>query len=98
MFDSRSRSLSSTQLHQGRGFGAGGFEVRNPIPLKSRRIWDHLHAKSYVAKRPSAGVVWKFGEGLSAQVLPSSSDHSSKLRGPCRNSPCVASKRDINIT
>ncbi|GBN62128.1 hypothetical protein AVEN_188457-1 [Araneus ventricosus] len=44
--------------------GTGGSQVRNPIPLKIRRVWGLLHAKSYVvAKRPPVGVAWKFGEG-----------------------------------
>ncbi|GBM33460.1 hypothetical protein AVEN_55784-1 [Araneus ventricosus] len=53
-----------------------------------------------VAKRPLAGAVWKLGEGggMSAQVSPSSSDRGSKLRGRPKNSPRVASKRDVKIT
>ncbi|GBN40174.1 hypothetical protein AVEN_159704-1 [Araneus ventricosus] len=79
--------------------GAGGFQVRNPIPLKIRRVWGLLYAKSYVvAKRPPVGVAWKLGEGVSAQVSSSSSDRGSKLRGLSQNSPRVASKRDVNIT
>ncbi|GBM26001.1 hypothetical protein AVEN_78913-1 [Araneus ventricosus] len=43
---------------------AGGFQVRNPIPQKIRRVWSLLHVKSYVGvKRPPAGVVRKLGEG-----------------------------------
>ncbi|GBM32202.1 hypothetical protein AVEN_131594-1 [Araneus ventricosus] len=58
----------------------GGLQVRNPIPLKIRRVWGLLHAKSYVvAKRPPVGVAWKFGEEVPAQVSSSSSDHGSKL-------------------
>ncbi|GBM37215.1 hypothetical protein AVEN_14981-1 [Araneus ventricosus] len=58
-----------------------------------------LHAKSYaVAKRPPVGVAWKLGEVVPAQVSSSLSDRGSKLRGPSRNSPRVASKRDANIT
>ncbi|GBN32414.1 hypothetical protein AVEN_169509-1 [Araneus ventricosus] len=73
--------------------------VRNSIPLKIRCVLGLLHVKSYVGiKRPSAGVVWKFGEGIPAQVSSSSSDRSSKLRGSSQNSPRVASKRDVNIT
>ncbi|GBN89144.1 hypothetical protein AVEN_182994-1 [Araneus ventricosus] len=72
---------------------AGGLQVRNPIPLKIRRAWGLLHAKSYVvAKRPPVGVAWKFGEGVPAQVSSSSSDRGSELRGPSQNSPRVASK------
>ncbi|GBL72603.1 hypothetical protein AVEN_127866-1 [Araneus ventricosus] len=82
-----------------RKFGAEGFQVQNPIPLKIRRVWGLLHVKSYVvAKRPLVGVAWKFGEGVTAQVSSSSPDRGSKLRGPSENSPRVASKRDVNIT
>ncbi|GBM76813.1 hypothetical protein AVEN_122190-1 [Araneus ventricosus] len=76
-----------------------GSQARTPIPLKIRRVWGLLHAKSYVvAKRPPVGVAWKFGQGVPAQVSSSSSDRNSKLRGPSLNSPCVASKRDVNLT
>ncbi|GBM83336.1 hypothetical protein AVEN_101099-1 [Araneus ventricosus] len=61
--------------------GPEGSMVRNPIPLKIRRVWGLLHAKSYaVAKRPPVGVVRKFGDGVRAHVLSSSSDRGSKLR------------------
>ncbi|GBN99745.1 hypothetical protein AVEN_45548-1 [Araneus ventricosus] len=74
-------------------------QVRNPIPLKIRRVWGLLRAKSYVAaKRPPVGVVRNFGEGVPAQVSSSSSDRGSKLRGSSQNSPRVASKRHVNIT
>ncbi|GBM26307.1 hypothetical protein AVEN_66538-1 [Araneus ventricosus] len=53
--------------------------VRNPIPLKIRRVLGLLHVKTYVkVKRPSAGVVRKFGEGVSAQVSSSSSDRKDE--------------------
>ncbi|GBN77084.1 hypothetical protein AVEN_242239-1 [Araneus ventricosus] len=40
---------------------AGGFQVRNLIPLKIRRVWGLSHAKSYVvAKRPPVDVVQKY--------------------------------------
>ncbi|GBM63580.1 hypothetical protein AVEN_173079-1 [Araneus ventricosus] len=71
---------------------AGGPQVRNPFPPKIRRVWGPLHAKSYVvAKRPSAGVAWKFGERAPVQVSSSSSDRGSKIRGPNQNSPRVVS-------
>ncbi|GBM18802.1 hypothetical protein AVEN_166549-1 [Araneus ventricosus] len=74
-------------------------QVRNPIPLKIRRVWGLLHAKSYVvAKRPPIDVARKFGEGVPAQVSSSSSDRGLKLRGPPLNSPRVASKWDVNLT
>ncbi|GBL85830.1 hypothetical protein AVEN_63163-1 [Araneus ventricosus] len=67
--------------------------------LETRRVWGLLQDKSYVvAKRPPAGVAWKFGERVPAQASSSSSDRGSKLRGPSQNSPCVAFKRDVNIT
>ncbi|GBM60854.1 hypothetical protein AVEN_179009-1 [Araneus ventricosus] len=68
-----------------------------PDSTEVRRVWGLLHVKSYVVvKCPPAGVVRKFGEGVSAQVSSSSSDRGSKLRA--QNSPRVASKRDVNIT
>ncbi|GBM70314.1 hypothetical protein AVEN_102652-1 [Araneus ventricosus] len=73
-------------------------QVRNPIPLKIRRVWGLLHAKSYVVdKRPPVGVARKFEEGVPAQVS-SSSDRGSKLRGPSLNSSLVVSKLDFNLT
>ncbi|GBO08778.1 hypothetical protein AVEN_51152-1 [Araneus ventricosus] len=73
-----------------------GLQFRNWIPLKIRRGWRLLHAKSYaVVKRPPGGVARKFGEGVPAQASSSSSDRGSKLRGPSQNSSRVASKRDI---
>ncbi|GBN17487.1 hypothetical protein AVEN_218876-1 [Araneus ventricosus] len=48
-----------------------------PIPLQIRRVWDLLHAKMYVAKRPPVGVAWKFGEGVPDQESSSSSDRGS---------------------
>ncbi|GBL91835.1 JmjC domain-containing protein 7 [Araneus ventricosus] len=59
-------------------------------------LWVGCHI--VVAKRPPVGVVRKFGEGVPAWVSSSSSDCSSKLRGPSQNSPSVASKWDVNIT
>ncbi|GBM12961.1 hypothetical protein AVEN_164012-1 [Araneus ventricosus] len=50
---------------------AEGFQVRNPIPLKIRRVLGLLYAKSYVkggAKCPPLGVMRKFGEGVPAHV------------------------------
>ncbi|GBL63706.1 hypothetical protein AVEN_180693-1 [Araneus ventricosus] len=40
------------------------FKVRSSIPMKIRRVWDFLHAKSDgVTKRHPAGVVPKFRDG-----------------------------------
>ncbi|GBN46725.1 hypothetical protein AVEN_264906-1 [Araneus ventricosus] len=73
--------------------------VRDPIPLKIRRVSGLLHAKSYVAaKRPPVDVERKFGEGMPARVSSSSSDRGSKLQGPSLNSPRLATKRDVNLT
>ncbi|GBN15518.1 hypothetical protein AVEN_52277-1 [Araneus ventricosus] len=67
-----------------------------PIPLKNRCVWSLLRVKScVVAKRRPAGVVWKFEEGLPAQV---SFERGSKLRGPSRNSLRIASKWNVNTT
>ncbi|GBM01690.1 hypothetical protein AVEN_271941-1 [Araneus ventricosus] len=45
-------------------------------------------------------IVWcgSFERGVPVQVLSSSSDSSSKLRGQSQNSPRVASNQDVNIT
>ncbi|GBO03655.1 hypothetical protein AVEN_225656-1 [Araneus ventricosus] len=48
-------------------------------------------------KRFPIGVVGQLGEGALAQAPLSSSDRSSKLRGPSQNSPRVASKWHVNI-
>ncbi|GBM79036.1 hypothetical protein AVEN_264881-1 [Araneus ventricosus] len=73
------------------GFGAGGSQVRNPIPLKILGVWLLLHIKSYVmGKRPPAGMVRKFGEDVSAEVTSFSTDRGSKFRGPSLNYPLVA--------
>ncbi|GBM33965.1 hypothetical protein AVEN_53831-1 [Araneus ventricosus] len=51
-------------------------------PLKILHVWVLSYAKSYVVdKRPPAGVVRKFGEGMRAHVPSSSFDRGSKLRG-----------------
>ncbi|GBM61338.1 hypothetical protein AVEN_150486-1 [Araneus ventricosus] len=81
--------------------GLGGLVVRsrprNPIPLKIRRVWGLLHAKSYVvAKRPPP-LVWRasLGRGMPSQVSSSSSDRDSKLRGIAL---VLLQKRDVNPT
>ncbi|GBO41812.1 hypothetical protein AVEN_41427-1, partial [Araneus ventricosus] len=44
---------------------AGGFQVRNPIPLKIRCVLDLLHVKSYVGCQTSSrwcgAEVWRGG-------------------------------------
>ncbi|GBN33061.1 hypothetical protein AVEN_52113-1 [Araneus ventricosus] len=57
------------------------------------------HTQGVGDKSAPAGVVGKFGgKGMSTQVSSSSSDRCSKSRGSSKNSPRVASKRDINVT
>ncbi|GBN60559.1 hypothetical protein AVEN_90637-1 [Araneus ventricosus] len=51
-----------------------------------------------MAECPPVGVARKFGEGVPVPVPSSSSDRSSKLRGPSLNSPRLASKWDVNLT
>ncbi|GBM87871.1 hypothetical protein AVEN_182890-1 [Araneus ventricosus] len=75
-----------------------GLQVRDPISLKIRRVLGLLHVKSYVGRPNVLLLVWKFGEGVPAQVSSSSSDRSSKLQSSSQNSPRVASKWDVNIT
>ncbi|GBL83396.1 hypothetical protein AVEN_110700-1 [Araneus ventricosus] len=45
--------------------GTGGFQVRNPIPLKIRRVWGLLYVKSYVGEQTSSrwcgAEVWRRG-------------------------------------
>ncbi|GBM00525.1 hypothetical protein AVEN_77339-1 [Araneus ventricosus] len=68
------------------------------IPLNIRSVYDLLHVKSYVVvKRSYAGVVYKFGDRVPAQVWSLSTDRGSKLRGPSQNRPLVTSKRELNI-
>ncbi|GBO21396.1 hypothetical protein AVEN_245500-1, partial [Araneus ventricosus] len=58
--------------------GAGGFQVRNPIPLEIRREWGLLHTKSYVvAKRSPASVVQKYPHwpGLPKKGVRPGEDH-----------------------
>ncbi|GBL78800.1 hypothetical protein AVEN_65334-1 [Araneus ventricosus] len=75
-----------------------GFQIRNPIPFKIRRVLGLLHVKSYVGVKGSpAGLLRKFREGVPAQASSSSSERGSKLRGPSQNSSSVASKRDVNV-
>ncbi|GFX91515.1 hypothetical protein TNCV_3681011 [Trichonephila clavipes] len=63
--------------------------VRAVVPLEHivalktrRRIEKLMHVKSLKTQSPPFGVVWKFREGLLAQVLFLSLDHGSKLRVP----------------
>ncbi|GBN81046.1 hypothetical protein AVEN_211755-1 [Araneus ventricosus] len=63
-----------------------GFRGRGGLVIRCR----HRGRRSC---HPPAGVVRKFGEGVSAQVPSSSSDHSSKSRGSSQNRHRDASKR-----
>ncbi|GBL81699.1 hypothetical protein AVEN_93477-1 [Araneus ventricosus] len=61
----------SGDLVVGFRFKAGLFQVRNPIPLKTHRVWGLLYVKSYlVAKRPPAGVMRKAGEVIQLRRRP----------------------------
>ncbi|GBN69409.1 hypothetical protein AVEN_105812-1 [Araneus ventricosus] len=69
-------------------------EDNAPEDVLEENISDH---ESF--SLPTAGVMRKFGEWCHpAQVSSSSSDRSSIFRSVCQNSPCVALKRDVNIT
>ncbi|GBN93218.1 hypothetical protein AVEN_103967-1 [Araneus ventricosus] len=59
---------------------------------------EYHHEFVCVSGRPPVGVVWKFGEGVPAQVSSSSSDRGSQLRRPSKNIPCISSRRDVNIS
>ncbi|GBN61375.1 hypothetical protein AVEN_37294-1 [Araneus ventricosus] len=65
--------------------GSEGFQVRNPIPLKLRRLLGLLHAKSYVGGQTSSrwcgAEVWRWACQLRCFST------SSKLRGQSENSP-----------
>ncbi|GBN82796.1 hypothetical protein AVEN_206968-1 [Araneus ventricosus] len=62
------------------GIGVRGFHIRNPIPLKIRRVWSLLHVKSYVLAKPAPpGVVGKFQEREPAHLSSSSFHSDSKL-------------------
>ncbi|GFW26481.1 hypothetical protein TNCV_1164171 [Trichonephila clavipes] len=50
------------------------------MPLKTRRVEEMIHVRSVEVQSPPVGVMWKFGEGLAAQVSFSSLSHGSKLR------------------
>ncbi|GBN11349.1 hypothetical protein AVEN_159131-1 [Araneus ventricosus] len=73
------------------GFGAGGFQARNPIPLKIRRVWDLLHAKScIVVKRPPVGLVQKI------PTLARPTQKGCKAgRGPVGRPPPACGGRDL---
>ncbi|GBM56767.1 hypothetical protein AVEN_127112-1 [Araneus ventricosus] len=67
-------------------------QVQNPNPLTNSGV------------NPTGSnvfpLVWcgSLKRRMPTHVSSSSSDHSSKLRSRSQNCPCVASKRDVNIT
>ncbi|GBM80811.1 hypothetical protein AVEN_195772-1 [Araneus ventricosus] len=63
----------------------GDIYVGYSIPSKDRR-------ESHVLRQTQ-----KSGEGVTAQELPSSSEHISELGYPTQKSPHVTSRRDLNI-
>ncbi|GBM90201.1 hypothetical protein AVEN_82198-1 [Araneus ventricosus] len=56
------------------------------------------HAKSVGDKRLLTDAVRKLREGAPPQVMPSSSDRRSELRGSSQNIPRAASERCVNKT
>ncbi|GBO38997.1 hypothetical protein AVEN_246840-1 [Araneus ventricosus] len=67
-------------------FGPGGFQVRNPIPPKIRRVWGLLYAKSYaVAKCPTVGVAQKYSHwpGLPKKGVRPLEDQRGESRSTC---------------
>ncbi|GBM61938.1 hypothetical protein AVEN_272802-1 [Araneus ventricosus] len=81
------------------GRGGLGFQVRNLISLKIRRVLGLLLIKSYLGRHTSSR--WCGTEVLErgCQLMSSSSSNSgSEVRGPSQNSPLVAAKRDVNMT
>ncbi|GBL81362.1 hypothetical protein AVEN_165496-1, partial [Araneus ventricosus] len=69
---------------------------RNPIPLKIRRVWGLLHAKSYGSVQTSSrwcgAEVWRGGCQLGCRPRHLTAVQNYEVR------PCVASKRDVNLT
>ncbi|GBO13460.1 hypothetical protein AVEN_13862-1 [Araneus ventricosus] len=73
--------------------------VRDPIPLKIRRVcWPGALKSDVVGKRRP--LVWcgSLEREVPAQVSSSLSDSGSKLRSPSKSSIRAASKRGVNIT
>ncbi|GBM02873.1 hypothetical protein AVEN_52047-1 [Araneus ventricosus] len=63
------------------GFGAGGFQVRNPIPLKIHRVCEPV-TREIIRRRP---------EAYSAQAYPTGCKALTKRRG--RKLPSTTEER-----
>ncbi|GBM92074.1 hypothetical protein AVEN_112989-1 [Araneus ventricosus] len=68
--------------------------VDNANALETQRSRFSRRGSLVEVERPPTGALRKFGDGVPAQVLSSSSDRSSKLPGSSQNSPRVSSKWD----
>ncbi|GBN32684.1 hypothetical protein AVEN_55926-1 [Araneus ventricosus] len=62
-------------------------------PYSTRDLFVHKHGQ-----HSPCGMTLKFERGIPAQVLPSLSDHGSKLRDSTQNTPNVSSKWNFNLT
>ncbi|GBN23833.1 hypothetical protein AVEN_267270-1 [Araneus ventricosus] len=67
--------------------GSKADSTEDPSCMRSCCTLNHTK----LAKRPPAGVVWKFGQGVPAQVSSSSFDLYSKLRDLSRSRTRVVS-------
>ncbi|GBL65985.1 hypothetical protein AVEN_172410-1 [Araneus ventricosus] len=86
--------MSLPRWPSGKVSGPGKSQVRNPIPLKIRRLWGMLHVKSYVVfKRRPAGVVRKLREGACRlKCRPRHLTVVQNYEACLKNSPRAASK------
>ncbi|GBN77181.1 hypothetical protein AVEN_167034-1 [Araneus ventricosus] len=68
----------------------GGSQARNPIPMKIRRVWGPLHAKSYVVAESSrAGAAPEPGdEGARQGVAPVIRPRFKITRSVPKQPPC----------
>ncbi|GFU18010.1 hypothetical protein TNCV_3393661 [Trichonephila clavipes] len=62
--------------------GSGHFEAltQSRVPLKTRREEQLLQVKYVDSQSLHVGLMWKFGEGMRAQMSSSLFDRGSKLR------------------
>ncbi|GBM18522.1 hypothetical protein AVEN_252299-1 [Araneus ventricosus] len=63
------------------------------------RMWAcHTLNHAQGVKRPPVGMVWKFGEGFRLRCRPPHLTAVQNYKVRPKNSPRVASERDVNIT
>ncbi|GBM90961.1 hypothetical protein AVEN_275243-1 [Araneus ventricosus] len=67
------------------------FQVRNPIPLKIRRVCGLVYVKPKRRKRK----VRKLEKEVPAQVSTSSLDRDSELRDPTQNIPLLLQSEEL---